>query len=319
MIKSIPILGKLLISAHANLQRLKPEYVANYRLKPIIAQACVTILRRSINVEQIILSKEECIIASAGARFCWNPRDPYSLLGYPLRGDFEELETSVTMEIARQSACFVDVGGNFGWYTCHVMGVLFPGGVIHVFEPVPSIREELKKNIALNARHDVSVIVEENCLSDGSGEVTLHVPKVHGAAFASMEAQDYKGGFDMVLAKTITLDEYCESAGITSVDFLKIDVEGAELKVLHGARGVLSKTKKPVILLESFPPLLEPFNCNLSDVLDYVKSFGYEGFIFHHGRLHALNSENAGKGYDYLFVQPGTQAFVYAQNLSRSH
>lgn len=317
LIRSVPILGKLLVNAHSQMQKLSPAYIFNYHLKPVISQCCVDILRSSIHVKQLTISMDDCTVDTGAARFVWKPSDAYSLLGYPLRGNFEELETDVAIRIAKNCKCFVDVGGNFGWYTCHALGVMPAGSEIHVFEPVPLIREELKKNIALNSREDMKVYVDESCLSDIKGNVTIHVPKQHGAAFASMEIQAYKGGFDLVQAQTITLDEYCRSSSISSVDFLKIDVEGAELKVLQGARDILSRAKKPIILLESYPPLLEPFNCKLSDVLDYVRSFGYEGFMFHHGRLHVLNSENAGLGYDYLFVEAGSQAYFDAHELTK--
>src|SRR5262249_54204163 len=147
----------------------------------------------------------------------------------------------------------------FGWYACHLQASLPTGGEIHVFEPVPAVRMELVENLALNRREDVKTVVSDLCVSDAAGEVVLHVPNKLGSAFASMQPQGYKGGFERIVVQATTLDNYCQLNNIKQVDLLKIDVEGAEWQVLQGARELLAAERKPVVLIESEATILKAF------------------------------------------------------------
>jgi FkbM family methyltransferase len=161
---------------------------------------------------------------------------------------------------------------------------------------------ELLDNLGLNPRPDVLTQVNDCCLSDAAGEVTLHIPRTEGSAFASMKKQNYSGVVDRIVTRAITLDEYCKTHGIQSIDLLKIDVEGAELMVLMGASMVLSGDSKPVILIESYPPMTKAFDYSVSDVIAYIISLGYKGYVFHADALVALSGDNYKLGYDYLFL-----------------
>jgi FkbM family methyltransferase len=73
---------------------------------------------------------------------------------------------------------------------------------------------------------------------------------------------------------TATLDGYCKSNSTTCIDFLKIDVEGAEFMVLEGAKGLLNDKRIKFIQLEHAEHI-EVTGKKFSDVIDYLKSFGY--------------------------------------------
>lgn len=302
-IRSIPILGGVLMWIHSKLHKFSPSYLYTYVLKPKIASKAIKTLRRIIKVNSIIIMNTETIINSGVAKFYWKTQDPYSLLGYPLRGDFEQAETTIAVEISKTSKIIVDVGGNFGWYACHLLASMESGGEIHIFEPAPSILPELYRNLELNSRADIQVVVNETCLSDKVGEVVLHVPLSVGEAFASIEVQKDYGRSNKIVREAETLDSYCKRKNIQYIDFLKIDVEGAELKVLMGAREILSSNHKPVILVESWGPIVKAFGYTVKDVVSFIKDLGYEGYIFKtSGEFYRLTDENLEVGYDYIFV-----------------
>lgn len=290
------------MNVHGKLQKLNINYIYMFRVKPLVVGLCIKVLRSTVKVDRITISKDGCVVDTGIAKFNWDPASSDSLLGYPLRGDFEKTETEVAVAMAKKSKMIVDVGGNFGWFACQLLNVMPSDGQIHIFEPVPQIRKELTKNIEINSRKDATVFLNDCCLSDVEGEVTMHVPKTLGSAFASLAAQDYKGGFDLVVSRAVTLDDYCKQNNIDHIDFLKIDVEGAEFKVLQGSQRMLSAEIKPVILLECFQPLLEPFGRKVADVVNFITELGYKGFVFQQANLIELTPENIGTGYDYLFV-----------------
>jgi len=306
-LKSLPVVGALLVQIQSKLNRLRPSFLYTYTFKPFVISQAIKLLRRMVLVDSIIISRNDCLVDTGSAKFTWRPADPYSLLGYPLRGDFEKIETDIAMAIARQAACIVDVGGNFGWYSCHLQASLPVGGELHVFEPVPAVREELLKNLALNPREGVKTVVTGACLSDAAGEVVLHVPHKHGSAFASLRNQNYDGGFEVVAVQAMTLDSYCRENNITHIDLLKVDVEGAELQVLQGACAMLSAPRKPVLFIESEASIIDVFGHTVQDVIHYIHGFGYCGYIVKNDKLYKLSNENIGIGYDYIFVDPAAE------------
>ena len=309
IIKSIPLIGSLLTWLHSK-PELKPRYQYLYRVKPFLATQCINLLRKLIKFEQLILSKDFCVIDNGTAKFYWEPSNPYSVLGYPLRGDFEDFETKIAITFAKKSSCIVDVGGNFGWYACQLRASMPDFGEIHIFEPVPYENERLTNNLSLNCRDSVKTVVNRICLSDQPGEVILHMPSKLGAAFASLAEQKYSGGFERIAVSAETLDAYCEKNSVDQIDFLKIDVEGAELKVLKGANRILTGGHKPAVLVESYAPLIASFDASVQDVVNLFHLHGYQGYLCHKDGLIALENITNEDGYDYLFIDPANNAHI---------
>ncbi len=301
-IKSIPFFGPLSERMYGRFQKLRWTYLYTFVFKRWMIAFFIKRLRTLVKVDGLTISRTTVVVDSGKAKFSWDPGNAYSLLGFPLRGSFESAETELAIKASRKASCIVDVGGNFGWFACQLRMTMPSGGQLHVFEPVPAARKELIKNLDLNPRPDVVTRVSDLCLSDAAGEVTLHVPRSQGSAFASMARQNHPGDVDKFAARATTLDEYCKSHGIQNIDLLKIDVEGAELKVLEGARTVLSADRKPVILVESYPPMARAFGYGVRDVIAYIISLGYTGYVFHDNALVALSGGSDGLGYDYLFL-----------------
>ena len=87
---------------------------------------------------------------------------------------------------------------------------------------------------------------------------------------------------DQISQRAVTLDSYCRQRDVWP-DVVKIDVEGAEYRVLRGARHLLS-TRRPVILCEIHPRQMENCGSSVADVREYLGELGY--------RLEALDDPN---------------------------
>lgn len=137
----------------------------------------------------------------------------------------------------KEGTVFVDVGANIGYYTLIASRLVGPQGRVHSIEPVPSTAAILETNVRLNSRPNVSV--HKVAAWSSRGALILRIPgSWYGLASASRNGRG-------VPVDSITLDELLESED--SIDCMKIDVEGAELEVLRGARDVLKRTKCLVI------------------------------------------------------------------------
>ncbi|GAC1661751.1 MAG: hypothetical protein PVS2B2_03770 [Candidatus Acidiferrum sp.] len=89
-----------------------------------------------------------------------------------------------------------------------------------------------------------------------------------------------------------TLDHFLQTRNIQEIDFLKIDVEGAELDVFTGGKRLFSLRKRPVILAEVSDVRTAPWNYRAKEILELVKKADYEWFeISSNGALLPANMQ----------------------------
>jgi FkbM family methyltransferase len=138
----------------------------------------------------------------------------------------------------RPGAVVLDVGANVGSYTLLFAMWAGPAGRVFAFEPAPEAREGLRRHVALNGLADRVEIVPA-AASSTVGTARFLIDGASGAnAIAAGVARSATASIDV---ETTTIDEFCERRHI-GPGVIKIDVEGAELDVLEGARRVLARS-----------------------------------------------------------------------------
>ena len=122
---------------------------------------------------------------------------------------------------------------------------IFPGASIHSFEPAAQTFSTLQKNLASSlGNYQGQVKLNNLGLSDKTTDATLHYDRLNSGIASLYDRQLDHLGVDYSMSETVklsTLDEYCKRNGISSIDWLKMDVEGNELNVLKGAEEMLSR------------------------------------------------------------------------------
>lgn len=148
----------------------------------------------------------------------------------------------------RPGMTFVDAGANIGFFTVLGATLVGPGGKVLAVEMMPDTAGVLRRHIADNGLTNVEVI--EKALSDRSGqEVIAHTPRFH-AGQASIVVEAFDGDETIeIRVMTSTLDEVTKD--LPRIDFMKVDLEGAEAPAFDGARGMLARTK--ALVFESRP------------------------------------------------------------------
>ena len=139
-----------------------------------------------------------------------------------------------------------DVGANVGDWAKLALGIN-PASSIHAFEPSKDTFD------ALRARHfGENVTLNQLGLSSTNRTAVLHQFGSQATANSLYEqtgvAMLTQSGAEEI--RLATLDDYCATAGVDRIDYLKIDVEGHELDVLRGARRMLSERRIGLIQLE---------------------------------------------------------------------
>lgn len=151
-------------------------------------------------------------------------------------------EYRLLKKIIREGMIIFDIGANVGEYTSYVLSVNSKIRV-HCFEPSKQTFELLKKNLA-TYKDKSELIINNFGLSDKIEEGELFIYTVTGGSnslyfnenFASISNNLYKEKIKLDI-----LDDYIVKNDIKKIDFMKVDVEGHEYKVLLGAHMSLSK------------------------------------------------------------------------------
>jgi FkbM family methyltransferase len=143
----------------------------------------------------------------------------------------------------------VDGGAFIGYFTLLLARLAGPSGRVVAFEPVPAIAARLEENLALNELWNVRV--ERLALWKRSDTVELKLHRTQTEATDVDAASSLKRpvGEELLEVQATSLDEYVRIRGIERLDFLKLDVEYAEIEVLEGAEYTL-RALRPILVLE---------------------------------------------------------------------
>ena len=127
---------------------------------------------------------------------------------------------------------FLDIGGNVGYTALVGAAAVGFSGKVHTFEPCARTFAELQANVALNPR--LNVIAHRCAVSDQAGSARLYTMSDNELAQASFIEKDGVCGSEVV--EMVSFDEIAAMVDLSSVDAIKIDVEGAEASVIRSLR-----------------------------------------------------------------------------------
>lgn len=167
-----------------------------------------------------------------------------------------------------------DVGANIG-QTAERVRRAFPAARIVSFEPVPSTFARLADHV-----RDLPGIEAVNAAVGAQvGEIEMTAATESTANTVETSARP---SYPTIVVPMTTVDAYMASAGIDAVDVLKIDTEGHELPVLHGARHALESGVVRFVLAEcDFAKHDEEPHALFFDLFDQLTPLGYHVMCFY--------------------------------------
>jgi FkbM family methyltransferase len=195
-------------------------------------------------------------------------------------GHFEANEVSIIKNIVKRDMFVIDIGANIGFYTVMFAGLVGDAGMVVAFEPVPDSRSKLTASVTRNRLEHI-VEIEPVALSDTIGQVrivhaidTLNIGSAH---ISTDPAEFERAEIAAHMVNTRRLDDYRFNRRI---DFIKMDIEGAEGLVLQGADATLRRDM-PVMLVEFNEQQLRTVSSTKSEILAaQYRSMGYDLFRF---------------------------------------
>ena len=196
-----------------------------------------------------------------------------------------EDELDALPRLVAAGATCLDVGAKHGAYTLVLADAAGPEGHVVAFEPLPGPRRLLRTARRLLGGGTVETVAAAVAQEDGEGTIGLPVRRgvpVPGRAFLTSSADGLgsNAGWRHTAHATrvVTLDAWCAAADVAHVDLIKVDVEGAEQRVLAGAEHVLRRDR-PTLLVELEDRHLGRFGTDARRVFDGLLARGYRAAV----------------------------------------
>jgi len=192
--------------------------------------------------------------------------------------EVERAERAFYLRYLREGMVVFDVGAYIGELTLFFARFVGEQGRVHAFEASARNFEKLKGICEFAGRKNI--ILNHLALADREDKYTLFVYDDEHSSWNSLADRPlWKYGIAVKPVgtegvQTRTIDAYCEKKGISQIDLLKIDVEGAEYQVLLGTRRMLEKQAIRCCVFEFGQTTFDMGN-NPDEIEAYLRQFGY--------------------------------------------
>jgi FkbM family methyltransferase len=263
-------------AAFAGKELDKPQYIetAYNDFHRILFEYSANLAETDIREITICASSVVFTIRSSGIRIRCQRGDhrspPFETFNF---ADFEPNESRMMQKLFEGCATFFDIGANIGWHSLN-LAARHRDASFYCFEPIPQTHSELLENIGLNSFGNISTY--NIALSDSTGTQDFYYYQ-HCSGNASSVDLSERPDVRAIECRQTTLDDFSAEAGLPPPDFIKCDVEGAELKVFLGASGTL-KDSSPIIMAEILRKWSRKHGYEPNDIFELLRGMGYRVF-----------------------------------------
>lgn len=161
-------------------------------------------------------------------------------------GTHEPAVREIIREYVKPGYTVIDVGAHIGYYTLLFARMVGEHGLVIAFEPLEENFLVLQENIKLNNYSNVRVV--KSAVAEKSGIATLYRDEWFALPAASHITSNDRSGLLIYNVSTVSLDEYVKTNKLQRVDFVKIDVEGAEDLVIKGMQMILLRDRRILVV-----------------------------------------------------------------------
>lgn len=234
-------------------------------------------LLRKIAYQNLDISKEYTVPMRLGHQIKLRPTQRY-LENVVYNRQYHDETIFFIKPLINENSVIIDIGANIGLYTCAYAEYFKEKEVkVYAIEALATNFGILNDNIKLNCFKNIESF--NLALGKEQGELEFILPtedfvgNAVGANVSQESAEDTSSSH-VSKVKMVTLDQFAKDNGIKSCDFLKIDVEGAEMMVFSGGKEFLSQCR-PVIEAEYNAYWLEQVKVSFQDFAQFFSDIDY--------------------------------------------
>ena len=187
------------------------------------------------------------------------------------------LDKYLFLHLMRRGHVVVDGGANVGHYTYIFSKIAGAGGKVICFEPTPPTFQQLQEHIRSWGLANTQL--EHKGLGDAAGEMEIQLPSgVSGYASLVEHAKTWGDAqIERFPVEIVRLDDFWKGED-RPLDFMKLDLEGAEPLAVDGAAGTLARCL-PALHIELSPSFMQDFGRDAVDFLNKLGEIGYDAFL----------------------------------------
>jgi FkbM family methyltransferase len=196
--------------------------------------------------------------------------------------DDERFVTEVFATKISEGMTVLDLGGNIGFYTLFARSIVGPSGKVISFEPFPKNVSLIKASVKENSFDNVLIV--KAAVSNKVGKAFLFLSPDYNSEHSLLDLGfNYSDDWDSpkkIPVNVTTVDDYLKkNEKKLKVDFIKMDIEGAEYFALEGMQQTILQNDKLTILSEFWP---EGFTKNKIHPLQFLTKLEELGFSIQH-------------------------------------
>jgi FkbM family methyltransferase len=177
----------------------------------------------------------------------------------------------------------LDIGANIGFYATIISELVGKTGKVYCFEP-----DKINFKYLQNAVRSLQNITPINAaVSDKTGTLEIFTSHRLNVDHRTYKPEKYDSSY---LVESVKIDDYLSKD--RKVNFVKIDIQGAEFFAFKGMMETLSNNKGLQILTEFWPFALKSSGSSAEELLKFMNSLGYQAYLFSNAKLTDLNMSN---------------------------
>jgi FkbM family methyltransferase len=208
----------------------------------------------------------------------------YKTLYYRYKFRKDSFEISLAKKLIKRGENVIDIGANIGFYA-EVMSNLVGEGKVHCFEP-----DQINfKHLSENLHNRSNIILNNKAVAEEDGTLTLYTSDRINVDHTTYPRDHFDKSY--TVAKT-SIDNYVRNN--FPVSFIKMDIQGAELKALEGMKHTLQSNPSIKLLTEIWPYGLKASNTSHGQVFDFLESLNFKLFLINKNSLHAISKNDIG-------------------------
>lgn len=222
--------------------------------------------------------------------------------------NYEPSESNFIRSLAPFINTMIDIGANIGWYSMMV-AKLNKNAQVHAFEPIPKTYNGFARNVFINGLTNVTG--NNFGLGERSERLSFFY---YSSGTGNASLRNLAGNPDTVQidCEMRTLDEYAATKlSSCPVDFIKCDVEGAELFTLRGGLNTIKKSM-PIILIELLRKWSRPFGYHPNDVVKLLRELGYSAFTLNENKsleeIHYIDNDTVATNFVFIHQKSNLRA-----------
>lgn len=197
--------------------------------------------------------------------------DEADSLRLSITGEYAPDETALAKEFVRSGDVVLDIGAHIGYFTLLLSGLVGETGKVFAFEPDPANYDLLVKNIELNKLKNV--IAVQKAIGNNNEIMPLYLSTENTRYHNVYNWDDDAESVDVEM---IRLDDYFRQyPDVTSVDFIKMDIQGSEGEAIKGAAGILKNSHELKMITEFAPSFLNGSGLGPRGYLELLMSHGF--------------------------------------------